>query len=151
MNWWRSMGVRVDPLCRTMRRYFFFLNRYMNSRKKQPNFRLRSHRIWKNNARKRRWPSTLKLYFMTLYACYTLFFLVLLLRRKGITRTISINERETNAILLGMVVYCASFFVSFTLIEFRLKNEAFRIMSHHVLIVAIIVFFLIKMIKTNDP
>lgn len=88
---------------------------------------------------------------MTLYGCYTLFFLVLLLRKKGTTRTIQINERETNLILLGMVIYCASFFVSFTLIEFRLKNEEFRIMTHHALIVAIIIFFLIKMVKTNDP
>lgn len=87
---------------------------------------------------------------MILYGCYTMFFLVLLLWKKGISRTIEIKEKETNFILLGMLIYCASFLVSSALIEFGLKNESFRILTHHVLIIAIIVFFIVKMDRTND-
>ena len=88
---------------------------------------------------------------MILYTCYTLFFVFLLLKKKGTTRTFRISETETTAILLGLVTYCASFLISFALIEFNLKNESFRILSHHPLLLAMILFFYIKMIKTNDP
>jgi hypothetical protein len=88
---------------------------------------------------------------MILYMCYTLFFLVLLIWKKGTTRTIYIKETETKFILLGLVIYCVSFLISTLLIEFGLKNESFRLLSHHALLLAIIVFFYIKMIKPNDP
>jgi len=88
---------------------------------------------------------------MILYTSYTLFFLFLLLRKKGTTRSFNINETETKWILLGLVIYCASYLVSSALIEFGLKNDSFRILSHHALLLAISLFLYIKMFKTNDP
>ena len=87
---------------------------------------------------------------MILYACYTLFFLFLLLRKKGITMAIYITENETWLILLGLVIYCASFLVSSSLIEFGLKNDSFHILTHHALLLAISVVLYIKMARAND-
>ena len=88
---------------------------------------------------------------MILYTCYILFFLFLLLRKKGTTHAFNISRTETKWILLGLVIYCASYLVSSALIEFGLKNESFRIFSHHALLLAISVVLYIKMIKRNDP
>jgi hypothetical protein len=87
---------------------------------------------------------------MILYTCYTLFFLFLLLRKKGVARAIYITENETKLILLGLVIYCASFLVSSSLIEFGLKNDSFHILTHHALLLAIGVVLYIKMTKVND-
>jgi len=87
---------------------------------------------------------------MTLYVCYTLFFLFLLLRKKGLNRTFSVKESETRLILLGLVIYCASYVLSSALIKFGLKTESYYILSHHVILLAICVFLYIKMVNTND-
>lgn len=87
---------------------------------------------------------------MTVYACYTLFFLFLLLKEKGTTRTFYVSENETKLILLGLIIYSASYFVSFALIKFGLKTESFRIISHHPILLAICLFLYIKMMAPND-
>lgn len=87
---------------------------------------------------------------MILYACYTLFFLFLLLKKKGTTRTFHVTENDTKFILLGLVIYSATYFVSLALIDFGLKTESFRIISHHPLLLAICLFLYIKMIVPND-
>jgi len=87
---------------------------------------------------------------MTLYGCYSLFFLFLLLRKKRLNRTFIVKESETKLILLGLVIYCASYLVSSALIRFGLKTESYYILSHHVILLAICVFLYIKMVKTND-
>ena len=86
---------------------------------------------------------------MTLYTCYTLFFLFLLFKKNGTTRSFNVNETETKWILIGLVIYCASYLVSSALIKFGLKNDSFQILSHHALLLAISVVLFIKMIKTD--
>lgn len=87
---------------------------------------------------------------MILYACYILFFLFLLLKKKGVTSAFHVNENETKLILLGLVIYASTYLVSRGLIEFGLKAESFRIISHHPLLVAICLFFYYKMIAPNE-
>jgi hypothetical protein len=88
---------------------------------------------------------------MTIYVCYTIFFLFLLLRKKGLNRTFSVTESETKLILLGLVIYCASYLVTTALIKSGLKTESYYILSHHVILLAICLFLYIKMLKTHDP
>jgi len=88
---------------------------------------------------------------MTLYVCYTLFFLFLLLSKKGLNRSFSVKESETKLILLGLVIYCASYLVTSALIKSGLKTESYHIFNHHVILLAICVFLYIKMVKTNEP
>jgi len=87
---------------------------------------------------------------MTVYALYTMYFLFLLLRKKGIRQSFCLTEKETKLILAGLAVYCASYLVSATLIAFDLKVHTFRIVSHHAILLPICVVLFIKMIKTDD-
>ena len=87
---------------------------------------------------------------MTVYALYTLYFLFLLLRKKGIRHAFCLTEKETKLILTGLVIYSLSYLVSAALIEFALKVDTFRILSHHAILLAAGCILYVKMIKTDD-
>jgi hypothetical protein len=87
---------------------------------------------------------------MIVYALYILYFLVLLLRKKGIRHAFSLTEKETKLILVGLAIYCGTYLLSATLIEFDLKVDTFRILSHHAILLPICVVLCIKMIYSND-
>jgi hypothetical protein len=87
---------------------------------------------------------------MTVYTLYTLYFLFLLLRKKGLKHAFCLTEKETKFILVGLVVYCASYLVSATLIAFDLKVATFRIVSHHAILLSVCVILYLKMMKTDD-
>jgi len=87
---------------------------------------------------------------MIVYTLYSLYFLFLLLRKKGINRAFCLTEKETKFILVGLVIYCASYLASSALIEFGLKVDSFRIFSHHAILLVACCILYIKMIKTDD-
>ena len=87
---------------------------------------------------------------MIVYSLYMLYFLFLLLRRKGIKHAFSLTENETKFILVGLTIYCGTYLLSATLIEFDLKVKTFKIVSHHVILLAICVVLYIKMLHSDD-
>ncbi|HMG88938.1 MAG TPA: hypothetical protein VK589_02725 [Chryseolinea sp.] len=86
---------------------------------------------------------------MTGYALYTMYFLFLLLRKKGIKHAFCLTEKETKFILVGLVIYCGSYLFSAALIAFDLKVDTYRIVSHHAILLAICVILYLKMRKTD--
>lgn len=82
---------------------------------------------------------------MVLYTCYTVFFLILLLTKKGLTKAFCFNENETRYILIGLTIYCSGYLLSSILIEFDIKSESYRIFNHHAILVPICVVLAIKM------
>jgi hypothetical protein len=86
---------------------------------------------------------------MTVYALYTLFFLFLLLKKKGVTHAFCLTENETKVVLLGLAVYTTTYLISSALIRFDLKVETYRIFSHHVILLGACLFFCVKMIKDD--
>jgi hypothetical protein len=87
---------------------------------------------------------------MTVYALYTMYFFFLLLKKKGIKHSFCLTEKETKFILVGLIIYCASYLVSAALIAFDLKVDTFRIVSHHAILLPICVVLYIKMMDTDD-
>lgn len=87
---------------------------------------------------------------MTVYVLYTLYFLFLFLKKRGIKHAFCLTEKETKLILVGLIIYSASYLVSAALIEFGLKVDTFRIVSHHAIMLPICVVLYIKMMKTDD-
>jgi hypothetical protein len=87
---------------------------------------------------------------MTVYALYTCYFLFLLLKKKGIKHAFHLTEKETKFVLVGLVIYSASYLVSAALIEFDLKVDTFGIVSHHAILLPICVVLYIKMMQTDD-
>ena len=87
---------------------------------------------------------------MLVYTLYTLYFLFLLLRKKGIRHSFSLTDKDTKFILVSLVVYCGTYLVSAALIKFNLKVDTFRIVSHHAILLPICVVLYIKMLYSND-